>query len=224
MQERRQLVELQIGEQEPDGAEHARTERHDDFLDLQRAREIDRMNAAIAAECNHREGARVAAAIGGDRLHGAHHVGIGDEMNAVGGFQHVAAERTRDFALDGAPRQLRVDRHAAARKCRGIEITQNHIGVGYGRLTTDAVTGRPGHRARAFRADLHGARLVEPDDAAAARAHLRDIDHRKLERIAAAAAECIVRREAAADLVFVGPQHDAAFDQRRLSGRAAHVE
>src|SRR5207245_2354507 len=78
-----------------------------------------------------------------------------------------------------------------------------------------AIAYRAGIGARALRADLKRADLVDPGDAAAARAHLDHIDHGHHDRVAA---------RVSADVVARGHGGLAFAYQARLGGGAAHVE
>jgi len=69
--------------------------------------------------------------------------------------------------------------------------------------------------AGALRSDLQRAQFVDPGDAAAARAHFDDIDHRAHHRVAVGVA---------ADVIAFGRERLALAHQRRLGGGAAHVE
>ena len=183
------------------------------------------MHAAVAAEGDEGEITRISTAVGGHRLHRAHHIGVGDGMDAVRGFHQVAAERSGDLLDDRAAGVFRFDLDRTARERRLREIAEHHVRVGHRRrLAPLAVAGRSRHRAGTFRADLEGAGLVDPDDGAATRSDLGDVDRRQFQRIATATAERAAGGDAAADLEFVGAHQSALLDDRRLRGGSAHVE
>ncbi len=125
--------------------------------DPELARKRGRVHPARAAEGEHDEVAGVAAAVGGDGLHGAHHVGVGDEVDAVGRLDEVAAERRRDLVGDGAARGRGVDGHGAAGQRARVEVAEHDVGVGDGRLlAAAAVAGGARIGAGALGADLEG--------------------------------------------------------------------
>ncbi len=96
--------------------------------------------------------------------------------------------------------------------------------VTVGSIAAAPVAGRPGVGTGAARADLQPAGRVEPGDAAAARAHLGDVDRRDSQQLAGAADQPAAGRDRAADLVLAPAGDGAVLDQRGLRGRAAHVE
>ena len=95
------LIELDVGKEQPERAEHAGSRRHDDAADAEIAGERGRMYAAQAAEGEHDEIARVASAVGGHGLHRPHHVGVGDEVDAVGRLDEIASEGRCNPVTDG---------------------------------------------------------------------------------------------------------------------------
>src|SRR2546427_13123477 len=110
----------------------------------------------------------------------------------------------------------RSDPHLPAEEILRIEPPQHEIRVGDRRLGSPAaIAHRAGIGARALRADLERADLVDPGDAAAARAHLDHIDHGHHDRVAA---------RVAADGVTRGHRGLAFAYQARLGGCAAHAE
>ncbi len=105
------------------------------------------------------------------------------------------------------------------------DVAEHDVGVGHGRLDpAEAVAGRAGRRARAARADVQAAGLVEPGDRAAAGADLGDVDRRDADQLAAAAKEPAARGEGRADLVLLAERYTAVLDQRSLRRRASEVE
>ena len=106
----------------------------------------------------------------------------------------------------------------------GIRPSTTFASVTVASLAAAAVAGGPGRGARAARPDLQAARRVEPGDRAAARADLGDVDRRDPQQLARAAHQPAAGRQRAADLVLAAARDGAVLDQRRLGGRAAHVE
>ena len=216
---------LGVGEEQPEGAEDAGGRRDQDIAHREGAGDLDAGQRAVAAERAQREVARVAAAVGGDRLDGAGHRRDRKHQDPVGGGLDRSAERRRDDAVEHVARALRVERDRAVAQLRRVEVAECQQRVGQRRaLAAEPVTGRPRIRAGADRADGDVAELVDRDDAAAARTDLGDVDERELDRVAAALDELAREVDAGADLVLARPHGLAVLDDRRLRRRAAHVE
>ena len=93
-----------------------------------------------------------------------------------------------------------------------------------GRRAAAAVAGRPRAGAGAPRADAQRAARVDPRLAAAARADLDQVDHRRADRVAAAPALAERRHRLRAHLHLGGEPQPPVLDQPDLGGGAAHVE
>ena len=95
----------------------------------------------------------------------------------------VEAERRADMRRDGALGGLDIERlQLAAERARRVDAAEHDLGIGQRRPRVAlAVADRPGHRARAFRADLQEAAAIDRGDRAAARADGRDLDHRRAD-------------------------------------------
>ena len=163
------------------------------------------MHAARAAEGEHDEIARVAAAVGGHGLHGAHHVGVGDEVDAVGRLDEIAAERRCNLVGDGAACGVEHRWARCRRRAPRVEIAQHDVGVGDGRLpAAAAVAGGARVGAGALGADLEGAaRSRRARSLPPPAPDLRHVDDRQLQRVAGAAHQRARRRHGAADLVLL---------------------
>ena len=114
------VVVLDVGVEQAEGREQAGRRRHDDARHAERRRHAAGEQRAVAAEGEQREVARVAAALGRDRLDGADHVGGGDQMRAVGRVLQRHAQRAGDRALEHAARLVGVERERAADEVRGL--------------------------------------------------------------------------------------------------------
>ena len=174
-------------------------------------------------------------------VHGAG-AAVGDE-NELGG---VATLLRRDGAQRAHHRRVRKVVHRASRDAEAVERrtgqrprdvdlpvghlslrdeTERDVRVGHGRVVpAEPVARRPGHGPGAPRADADGACLVAPRDRPAARADLGDVDGRDADELARPAQKPRAGRERRADLVLLAAGHAAAFDERGLGSRAAHVE
>ena len=177
------------------------------------------MHGPRAAEGDEREVARIAAAL--DRYHARRqlHVGVDDRVDAPRRVLERQAERARDSRLNRARRGARMELERAAGEILGIDVAQHHVGVGDRRLHAAApVADRPRRRRRALRPDRDHAELGLRDRAAA-RADLDQVDRLDVHREPTAgrvvhAMELEGRRRRGPTLV----------DERKLGGRASHVE
>ena len=117
-----------------------------------------------------------------------------------------------------------VDRQVAGQQRALVEVAEQQVAVGDGRLGAAAAVA-DGARlgARALGPDAQGAGAVHPGDGAAAGRDLGEIDHRHADRVAGAVHPAVAAG-AAADLVLGRRLVLAVADQARLGGGAAHVE
>ena len=112
---------LHVGRQHPHGTEHARQRRHHHASDPEIARQIQRMNAAVAARSYKSEIARVAPAFDGDGPDRPGHGGIRHRSDAVRrvlqrqakGLGHMNENRAlAEGAIDSKPatsKRARID-------------------------------------------------------------------------------------------------------------------
>ena len=162
------------------------------------------MDATIAAEGKQGEIARIAAAIGRDRLDGPHHGDVGETVNPECCIPHAATERGGDPVREGLSGRLRLDRHRAAGQGIRVQIAESDIGIGHGRLgAAGVVADRAWRGTGTLRADLERTCRIDRDEAAAAGADFRDVDDRQLQGVATALHQPARQRNATADLVFV---------------------
>ena len=142
-------------------------------------------------------------------------------MNAECCLGHAQTECSGDAFLQHFLRSILVEQHVAAQEVAGVEIAQNQVGVGHGRIgTTLAIAGRSGNSAGTVRTDLDQAHLVDARDAAAAGANLDHVERGHLERDTAAFLEAAQ----ACDFEVGRDGRFALVDQAGLGGRASHVE
>ena len=129
------------------------------------------------------------------------------------------------FSAEDRPGVGGVDGQAAAEEGGGIEVAEDQVRVGEGRfVAAGPVADRPGHRPRASGADVQRARRIDPDQAAATRADLGDVEGRDAQDVAGPAVQPIADVQAGAHLVLGNVAWRAAFDERGLRGRATHVQ
>ncbi len=215
---------LDIGEQQAERAEQPGGGRHENPVAPKRLRQIADMDAAIAAERHERKSRRIEATLRRHRAQGAHHPGVRDQMNAVGGHRRVLSQPSGD----GAERRLRffpVQSQLAADQGAWIDIAQMQVRVGYRRLRPAlVVTDRARHRAGAVRADLNATAGIDPGDAAAARADFGDIDGRRLDQIARSLGHAVTESRVPADLGLRRHRKTAVGDDRGLGRGTAHVK
>src|SRR6185503_15178124 len=117
----------------------------------------------------------------------------------------------------GGFRACRIEWNCAAGKPRRTQITEQEARIGERGLgASEAVTGGTRMGPRTFRTDLERAAAIEPHDAAAARADLRDVDGGRAQRVAAAFGEPPRAGEFAPDLVLARIRDLAVLDQARF--------
>ena len=183
------------------------------------------MDRAAAAERHEREVTWVATPLHGHCLDRADHARVRQLMGAVGRGEHVQPERPGDLTFEDRPRPVDVEWHRAVEQPRRVQVAEQQVGVRHRRpIAAAAVADRAGVGACGARADLGGTGRVEPDEAPAARADLREVDEGDAQRIAAAAREAAARGDPGRDLELGREVRAAALDERCLRRRAAHVE
>ena len=183
------------------------------------------VDRAAPAERDEREVARVPAALDGHRLDRPDHAGVGQLVAAVRRVEQPQPQPVGDLALEDGAGAIREQRHRPVEQPARVEVAEQQVRVGDRRqLAALAVADRTGNRARRRRADLRGAGRVDPDQAPAAGADLGEVDERHAQRVAAAARQPAAGRQPGGDLELGGEMRPAALDERRLGGRAAHVE
>ena len=201
----------QVGRQHPPRREHGRHARHDHVADLEQARDVGHVQPGGAAEGDEREVARVDAAADGHERDALGHVGVHHPGDALGGGQHVGAQRLRQRrqrALGGRD----VERDAAAQEIPGIEQAADEIGVGDGgRGAATAVAGGAGIGAGALGTHPQDASGVDPGDRAAAGAEGVDVERRQ-------------RHPRDADRLLPRQRRLTALEQRDVGAGTAHVE
>ena len=218
-------VVLDVGHQQPRGAEQAGHERDHDAPDPHRVRELHGVYRSAAAERDQREFTHAAPALRGNRLDRTRHRRIGDHVNAPRGVRDAASERRCDVLANCPRRALGVDRHGTAQQSRRAQVAEHDIRVGHGRLgAAQCVACRPRNGSGAARPHCDAADRVDRHHRAASRADLGNVDHRQLERVAPALRGPARRRHPGAHLVVARVPEPSALDQRTLRGGPAHVE
>ncbi len=206
--------------EQADRRRDAGAERADHLADAELARDAVRMHRTGAAERNHRQRARVDAAVGGLHRSRFGHAFVDHVVDApcatVAGDVEVVREARHRGIRRGA-----VEREVAAEERALVDVAEQQVGVCHRRLGAAAAVARgAGRGRRAARADLERAELGARRDAAAAGADLDHVDRLDLQREAAALAEALVAR----DFELVRNLWLAVRDQAQLRRRAAHVE
>src|SRR6185503_4850134 len=125
------------------------------------------------------EVARVIALVHGDLPDEIGHLVLHHARRAARRLDHAHAEPPGD-RLEAQHRGVSVEAQPAAEKVVRIQVAERHGGVGDGRLGAAApVADGAGHSTGRERPDAQAAaRLVDPDDAAAAAADRADVDAR----------------------------------------------
>ena len=214
-----------VGHQHADRGGDAGVRRDQHGGDAELARQCVGVQRSGAAEGDEHELAGIVAALHGHQAHRADHVGVGDLHDAGGGGDRVERQWRGHAVGDGLARGGGVQRHLAAEEERGVQPAEDQVGVGDGRRgAAAAVAGRARPRACAARAHAERAARVDPRFAAATGADLHQIDHRRADGIAAAAALAERGHRLGADLDLGGQPELAVLDEADLGGRPAHVE
>ena len=204
------VVVLEVGYQHALGAEDRRFARHEERADVELARDRRGVQRAGAAGDDEREVAWIEAAAHAHVAHPGRHRHADQVVDACRGLLDAELER-RCERLERAHGGVAVESHPAVLEGRFAEVPQDQVGIRHGRLRAAApVAGRAGLGARALRADVQQAALVEPRDRAAARADRVDVDHRQ-------------REPPAVDDAVDHHERFAAAHERRVEARAAHV-
>ena len=125
---------LDIRAQQAERAEHAGRARDHHAPDAERLGDLGRHHRPVAAEGDEREVARVAAAIGRDRLHGARHRGDRERQHAARRARQVEAQRARDLSCKRGAAGIGLERKAAAGQRRVVDVAERQEGVGQRRL------------------------------------------------------------------------------------------
>ena len=106
------------------------------------------------------------------------HTGVDDLEGGHGRLLGGYPERFRQMFPDRPLRRLTQERHAAAQKVVGVEITQQEVDVGAGgKRTALAIAGRSRRGPGALGAHLKAPARVDTGDAAATGAERADVDH-----------------------------------------------
>ena len=119
-----------------------------------------------------------------------------------------------------------VEPHPAAEEVVGIQVAEDEVGVGHGRLdAAAAVAGRPGVGARRARPDLQHAGVVHPGDRAAAGADRRHLHLRAAELVLVDDRGALDLRPPAVDDADVERgAADVGADQLRPAGQPAQED
>ena len=222
--ERVRPVAAEIRRDEPEGGEPARDGGDDHFRDVELLREGRGMDRPGPPERHQAELARVVSALDGHDAKGLRHAMVDDADDPGRRLHHSLPERVGHVGANRPFRRRRVDREPATEEMGAAQEPEHHVRVGHrGAVAALCVAGGAGLRPRAFRADPERAARIEPRDAAAPRAHLRQVDDRHPNRVAGSV-------QPAPDvalpphLVLRGGLDAAVLDEARLRGGAAHVE
>ena len=210
------VVVSKIREQHAEGREVPGRQRDDDGLHADLAGDLGGVQGPGAAIGHHGEARRVQPPLGGDALDRIGHGRRRNPENTFGGLRNIKAERLGNLRRNGPFGGFPVQFHLAAQEAVRVQTAQHKIGVRHRRpVSAEAVTGRAGVRAGAFRPHVKGAGLVQKGEAAAAGADLEDIHHGDLN----GQSLLVTAYQRVAD-----GQHLAVMDHAGLGGGAPHIE
>ena len=217
-------VAAKIRRDEPEGGEAARDRRDDDLRDVELVGERRGVDRPRAPEGDQAELARIVAPLDGHDAERLGHAVVDDARDPGRRLHDSLPERVRHVGTDRRFGRRRIDGEPPAEEMGGAQEPEHHVRVGHrGPVAAAGVAGGAGLRARALGTDPQGAARIDPRDAAAARAHLREIDHRHPDGVAGAV-EPPSDVPLPAHLVLGGGLDAAVLDEARLGGGSAHVE
>ena len=217
-------VAAQIGGDEPEGGEPAGDRRHDDLRDVQLLRERRGVDGPRPAERHQAELARVVPALDGHDAKRLRHAVVDDAHDPRRRFHDPLPEGVGHVGADRGFGRPRVDGEPAAEEVGTAQESEHHVRVRHRRAASPAaVASGAGLRARALGADPQRAARVDPRDAPAPRAHLREVDDRHPDGMAGAV-QPAPDVALPAHLVLRGGLDAPVLDEARLGRGAAHVE
>ena len=216
---------LDVGDQQPEGTEHPWEWRHHEAGYVKHLGQPGGVDRAAAAEGEEDEPPGVPAPLAGHGAKSAGHIGIDQQMDAVGRLNLGQAQGQGHVPGNGLPGQFPVNGEVAAQQVFRVEIAQQHVGVSDGGVpAAQAVAGRPRHRSGALRPHPDGAAAVHRGDAAAAGSHFGKVDCGYAEDVPGTSEQAMANADVAAHLRLRGLQNFAVFDDASLGGGAAHVQ
>ena len=152
---------------------------------------------------------------------GVGHVLIHQLVDAPCRLGHRQPHRSGDPGLDGPAGRFGVEFHAAAQEVVRIEVSEDQVGIGDGRLgPAQAVADRARVRPGRLRSDLEQPELVDPGYRTSPRPDLDHLDHRHLHRQTRALPEPVPP----VDLEVVSDRRTPVRNDAQLGGGAPHVE
>ena len=198
----------------------ARRNRDQHARDAQLAGDFHRMDRAGAAGGDHRELPRIVAVFSNMDACRAGHVFVDHVVDAPCGIGRRHAELLRQPPHRGFG-EAGAQRHLPAKEIRRIQIPEQQIRVGDGRIrSATAVARRARHRPGGFRPDVQQAEPVAKRNRSSARADFDQIDARNQDRQSGTAFESCHARAFEA----VGDRRLATDRHAGLCRGAAHVE
>ena len=193
------------------GGERSREGWGDDVRNAEGFGKSTGVKASGTAEGNESEVSRVASALDGDNADGLFHGGVHD-ANYSGGefFQREIGAGFLEPLLRNAAGAIEIESKVSAEKARGLQTTEEKIGIGHSGLRAPTVTDRAGIGSSGFGADAEDSGSVEAGERASTGADGMDVEHGNADG-------------EASDLGVVRG-FDFTFDERDIGRRASHVE
>ena len=218
--QRARLLEADRRDQETECRRRPGRRRHDDLAHPQLARHPRRMGRPGAAQRDHCVTPGVVSLLDDVDPCRARHVLAHDFVVAPRRLHRRQAQGLADF-VDCRLRCGPVQRHSAAEEKARIQIAQKKVGVGNRRLRSPvSIASRPRVGAGAAGPHLQQAQAVDARDRSPSGTDLDHVDHRRLDRQAAALLEAVDPRR----LHHRGNIRAATLDQAGLRRRPTHVE
>ena len=197
------IVALEVGADEAQRREGSGDGRTDDLANAELGRQRRGMQRSCPSESRQHEVPGIVAALHGYDLQRLGHGMIDDVDDGRCRRAHVDAQRFGEPPGNGCFRRAMIDRQLAGEQRALVEIAEQQVAVGDGRL---AAAARVAHGARigagALGADTQRAGAIHPGNRSATRRHLGEIDDRHADRMACAVHPPAPARATPADLVL----------------------
>ena len=146
-------VERQRRGEEAECRQRTRPVGHEDARHPENAPHLPRVHGTRAAEGKQRIASQVLAALDAVHAGGGRHVLVDDAVDAPRGLGEAQAHPPGHALFDGPAGRFHVEAHAATQEELGVEVAQQQVRVGDGRLVPSrSVAGRHRHRPPRCRA------------------------------------------------------------------------
>ncbi len=140
------------------------------------------MQGAGTAKRDHGVTSRVAASLHGHHAHGVFHIASGNEVNAPGRVTDRQTERFGYLLTDSTLGRHRIQLHLTAIEPLRRDVTEHHVGVGNGRLSTALAVAYGAWRSTGTVGSDGNHTHLHSGDAASARANFQQFHRGDVDR------------------------------------------